>query len=127
MQNNFFKNVSVIGAVVSVAAAVCALAVHQAAYGAGLLVGYTWMFLNGYFLYRLLDLGLNAKFDKKDQVLLLSIVKFPVLYVAGFFVLRSGAFPVTALLLGTTLFFVALGAAWLKANLGGTPRAGRVS
>ncbi|MCG3177152.1 MAG: hypothetical protein MOGMAGMI_02120 [Candidatus Omnitrophica bacterium] len=119
VQNDFYKNVSVIGAVVCVAVAGWAVAAGRTAFAAGTLVGYTWMFLNGYFLFRLLDIGLNAQFHKKDQVLLLSIVKFPVLYVAGFFILRSGAFPVSALLIGTGLFFVALSAAWMKANLSG--------
>lgn len=118
-RNDFYQNVSVIGAVVCVAVALGAVASGRTAFAAGSLVGYTWMFLNGYFLFRLLDIGLHAQFHKKDQVLLLSIVKFPVLYVAGFFILRSGAFPVSALLIGTGLFFVALAAAWTQASLTG--------
>lgn len=119
VQNDFYKNVSVIGAVVCVAAAGWAVQAGRTAFAAGTLVGYTWMFLNGYFLFRLLDIGLNAQFHKKDQILLLSIVKFPVLYAAGFFILRSGAFPVSSLVIGTGLFFVALAAAWMRANLNG--------
>ncbi len=87
----------------------------------GILTGSLWVFLNSFFLYQLLEIGLNQKPKKKEKILVFSILKFPVLYITGFFILKARFFPVYSLLAGLTLYFVALGIVWMRYNMNGDP------
>ena len=79
----------------------------------GLLTGGLWFFLNSFFLYQLLEIGLGNKSKHKERILIFSILKFPVLYLIGFFILKSRFFPIYSLLLGLTLYFTAFGIVWM--------------
>lgn len=81
-------------------------------WAAAVMTGALWIFLNVYFLFRLIDMGMNARGGKKDKILVLSIFKFPVLYVAGFFILKSRFFPVYGIVAGLTVFMAALVIVW---------------
>ena len=90
-------------------------------WAAGVLTGSAWMFINFYFLFRLLDMGFAPLLSgaprrmtgwSQDRILLLSVLKFPVIYLAGFFILKSRFFPVSSLVAGLTGFFVALLFSW---------------
>lgn len=96
------------------------------------LTGAAWVFLNFYFLFRLLDIAVS--FDmasrrmmgrRRDHILLWSLLKFPVIYVAGFFILKSRFFPVSGILTGLTVFFAALIFSWgnfYRGNFGASRR-----
>lgn len=119
MAYSFFKKVSAIGSVLSVSAAAVFGFRHSWLWSCGVLVGYCWVFLNGYFLFQLLELSFTAGPRSKNRIFFLSILKFPVLYVAGYFILTNRVFPIYGILLGLTFFFLAFFVVWLKSSLGG--------
>ena len=85
----------------------------------GILTGSLWVFSNSFFLYQLLEMGLHPKPNQKEKILIFSILKFPVLYVTGFFILKARFFPIYSLLLGLTLYFVGVGIVWIRYSLRG--------
>jgi hypothetical protein len=117
MPYSFFKKVSMIGLVLSAVASVVLGVLLSWRWSCGVLVGYFWVFLNSFFLFQLLGMSFTPGAKRKDRILILSILKFPVLYVAGFFILQSRVFPVLSILAGLTLFFLAFFAAWIGLNL----------
>lgn len=121
----FFKKVTVASAVPALITAAVLLAVGRPFWGAGILAGFCWIYLNCFFLFRLIETAFsanNASADRggkaitKNTVFALSILKFPVLYAAGFFILKSRVFPTTSILIGLTIFIAAFVIAWLVAN-----------
>jgi hypothetical protein len=72
-----------------------------------------WMFLNVYFLFRLLEVGLKRASSRTSGVIFMSILKFPVIYLAGYFILKTRYFPIGSVLAGLTAFIVGLAAAWV--------------
>lgn len=66
-------------------------------------------------------MGIDAKAEHGKRILLYSLIKFPVLYVAGFFILKSRFFPLASILTGLTLFFAAFALTWLRVNWGERP------
>lgn len=76
---------------------------------AGITTGAVWMFLNIFFLARLLEMSLGIRPQEKNKVLLLAIIKFPVLYLSGFYLLSSKLFPLYSLLAGLTLTLITFG------------------
>ncbi|OIO38842.1 MAG: hypothetical protein COT00_02285 [Candidatus Omnitrophica bacterium CG07_land_8_20_14_0_80_50_8] len=118
MYYSFFKSVALLGVGSTAVISLAVLFLKGWAWSAGILVGGLWVFLNSCFLYQLLEISLHPKPGQNQKILLLSIVKFPVLYLVGFFILRTRVFPVTGVLLGLTLYFAALGIVWVRFNLG---------
>lgn len=116
-QETFFKNLSFTGALFALIGAGASLACGAGLFGLGVLTGAAWIFLNSYFLFRLVQIGFEPKARVSDKILLFSILKFPVLYVAGYFILKSRVFPVMGVLTGLTLFMAAFVLCWIKANL----------
>lgn len=116
MHYSFFKNVSYWGLGLIAVSSMALFFIKGWAWASGVCVGGLWVFLNSYFLYQLLEMGLNPKPKQNNKILMLSIIKFPVLYVTGFFILRTRIFPVYAVLLGLTLYFAALGIVWVRYN-----------
>ena len=126
IEQSFFKNLTALAAVFCLSAAAAGLAFGAPMFAAGLLAGAAWIFLNSYFLFRLVHVGLEPKARVNDRILLFSILKFPVLYVVGFFVLKSRVYPVYGVLAGLTLFLLAFVCSWLRFNLVSKPlEAGR--
>ena len=76
-------------------------------WAAGFAVGGAWVFLNFYLLFQLLKIALSQP-ARKNRIFVLSMLKFPVIYVAGFFILKSRFFPVSGVLTGLTIFFIAM-------------------
>jgi F-type H+-transporting ATPase subunit a len=117
MQNNFFKNASYLGFAISfLTAAAFWLILGQGMAALGVLVGALWVFLNSFFLFQLIEMSIASKTVKKDRILLLTIIKFPFLYLLGYFILSSRHFPVMSLLVGLTIFFFSLLFFWLRHN-----------
>ena len=126
ISNQMLRAVAKIGGALVLAASVTALCLGRILWAAGTLTGGAWAFLNFYFLFRLLEIGFTAAVkapqDKtgirslggRDQILLLSVLKFPVVYLAGFFILKSRVFPVSGVLTGLTLFFLAVMLSWRR-------------
>ncbi len=84
----------------------------------GVLTGVAWMFLNAHFLMRLIKIGFenpqSPSVQQKKRILVLSVVKFPVLYLAGFFILKTRFFPIGGILTGLTLSLIVLVVWWFS-------------
>ena len=116
--NGIFKSTATAALVLTAAMAAVALCLAQWNWAGGVAVGALWLTANLFFLVQLLEMGFTPHIKRQnDKILLVSILKFPVLYVAGFFILRSQVFPVSALLAGLTAVVTALGLSWMRLNL----------
>jgi biotin transporter BioY len=76
--------------------------------GLGILVGAGWGCLNLYFLTNLIQGALDPEKPNKRKIALIALVKFPLLYLLGYFFLRLKYFSVVSLLSGFTLIFVVI-------------------
>ncbi len=117
LQESLFKKLSVLGAILSLIVSMVFFARGAWMFGLGIWVSASWIFLNFYFLFRMLQIGFEPKVRKSDRILLLSILKFPVLYVAGYFILKTRVFPIYSLLTGLSLFMLAMIVTWAKASV----------
>lgn len=91
-----------------IVSALCSLfvAVYYAfPFGMGLFLGTVWGCLNLFFITQLITEALSLKKPNKVKVWLILLVKFPLLYSAGYFLLRLQYFRVESLLAGFTLIF----------------------
>lgn len=128
MRNSFFKGVAIAGFILSAAAALVLFLLGYWPWALGVLVSTFWIFLNSFFLFQLLEMSFSpAKAKGKDRILILSVLKFPVLYVAGFFILKSRFFPIYSILLGLTLFMLAFSIMWFRFNFDKRNLEGNVS
>lgn len=74
-------------------------------YSSGIFMGCLWGCLNLFFLTNLITVTTNLEGINRKKVLLLVLLKFPLLYLTGYFLLKIDYFPVTSLLVGFTLIF----------------------
>jgi hypothetical protein len=104
----FINRVIKTSLVVSVIIFVCVTFYYDFKFGSGILVGTGWSCLNLYFLANLIKEALNPQKPKKTKVTLIILVKFPLLYLLGYLILRLNYFPVLSLLSGFTLIFLVI-------------------
>ena len=71
----------------------------------GCFVGAIWGVLNLYFIKILITEVLTPEETRKRVALVLALIKFPALYVVGYFILASGWFSAGSLLVGFSLMF----------------------
>jgi hypothetical protein len=82
---------------------------YQLKFAAGILAGCIWGCLNLYFLTQLItEIFSPGKEVKKRKVVLIAVVKFPLLYAAGYLLLKTGYFPPLSLICGFTLIFLVI-------------------
>jgi hypothetical protein len=82
---------------------------YEFKFAAGILVGCIWGCLNLYFLTQLItEIFSPGKEVKKGKVIMIAVVKFPLLYAAGYLLLKTGYFPPLGLLCGFTLIFLVI-------------------
>ena len=78
-------------------------------FGAGILAGTIWGSLNLWFLTQLIvEIFSPGKEVRKGKMILIAVVKFPLLYAAGFILLRINYFPPLSLVSGFTLIFLVM-------------------
>ncbi|HEX7401168.1 MAG TPA: ATP synthase subunit I [candidate division Zixibacteria bacterium] len=78
-------------------------------FAAGILAGCVWGCLNLYFMTQLItEIFAPGKEVKKRKVVLISVVKFPLLYAAGYLLLKTSYFPPLSLICGFTLIFLVI-------------------
>ena len=121
LENSLFRKLSILGAFFALAGSLFFFARGAWLFGLGIWVSAAWIFLNSFFLFRLLQIGFKPRVRMNDQILFLSILKFPVLYIAGFFVLKTRVFPVYSILTGLSLFMLAFIVTWVRFNFGPGP------
>ena len=87
----------------------------------GMAVSACWMLVNSFFLMRLVKMaGTPAMPDagkQKSRIFALSLVKFPLLYVVGYFILRGHYFPMASILTGLTVSLFILTAIWFRMRM----------
>lgn len=81
---------------------------RQWRFAAGLLVAACWSITNFFLIIKLLKIAVLQQSKAKLSAILL--VKFPVLYSIGFFILTSKFFPVSSLLAGLVSVLLVMGA-----------------
>jgi len=82
---------------------------HSFRLGGGILAGAVWASLNLLFLTSLItEIFSPGKEVRKGRVILIAVVKFPLLYAAGYVLLAVKYFPPESLLIGFTLLFVVM-------------------
>ncbi|MBI4719873.1 MAG: hypothetical protein HY770_01300 [Chitinivibrionia bacterium] len=69
-------------------------------WGGAWLAGIAWSLANLHFIAGLMKHVLTREKRNLTKIILLGAVKFPVLYAAGFLLMRSGVFPIPGLLAG---------------------------
>ncbi|NIN01005.1 MAG: hypothetical protein GTO24_23840 [candidate division Zixibacteria bacterium] len=78
-------------------------------FGGGILAGTIWGCLNLLFLTHLItEVFTPGKEVSKGKVILIALVKFPLLYLLGYLLLRIRYFPPVSLLSGFTLIFLVM-------------------
>jgi hypothetical protein len=110
--NSFFKKSFYLALALTLAVFAIFLFLDRLRWGLGVLVGGAWMFINFFLLFRLLPMGMGYNSRLKNRILLLCVIKFPVLYTAGYLILTSRFFPALSLLMGLSIFFIVLMTAW---------------
>lgn len=87
---------------------------HKTMWAFGLLVGATWSMANLLFTVNILKISVLQKDPAKLSALIL--LKFPALYLIGFFIISSKLFPAASLLTGLTavLLIAGISELWLK-------------
>jgi len=79
----------------------------QLIWAEGFLVAVLWSILNFWLSAEVLKIALLK--ENKQKLFLMLLVKFPLLYLLGFFVLVSRLFEVSSLLIGLTLIWAVMG------------------
>ncbi len=114
MPSTFFKSFIKFSAVSSALTAGAFLVLGRLPDACGAAVGAAWIVLNLTLLFRLMEMSFALKAKNRDRVLLYSVLKFPVLYVAGYFILKSRFFPLAGILAGLTAGIAAFALVWLR-------------
>lgn len=115
--NLFFKEITGFGFILTAIAAVLAFCLAGWVWSLGIFVGHFWLFLNMYVLFQLIEMGMKPNPNQKNKILALTIIKFPVIYLTGFFILKSRFFPVYSLVAGLSIFMAVFLFGWLKFNI----------
>ena len=95
-------------AVVSLVVALCLSYYFDWKMGLGFLTGAAWSLVNLIFLKSLIKEVVSPNEARKTIAAVLALLKFPLLYVAGYFVVASEFFTVYSLLAGFSLLFAVI-------------------
>jgi hypothetical protein len=103
-----------ISAFVVTVGAIALLATGRMMWALGMVIGAAWSAANLIFTVSIMKISVLKKDPARLTALIL--VKFPVLYLIGFMILNSRAFPVAGLLTGLTIVLATVGIfkLWLK-------------
>jgi hypothetical protein len=128
MGSEFVARVIKTTLVVTLIAALFCSTYFSLAWGAGLLLGALWGCLNLFAISEAVRSMIAAEKPGKLRIVLLSFIKFPVLYGLGFLLLLAGVFPPQSLVSGfsmvlLTILLKAIGAS--VAGSAGLPRVAR--
>jgi len=74
-------------------------------YSLGIAIGLVFNCANLWFIRGLIEQTITSRSRRPVPILLISAIKFPVLYLIGYLILRADIVPVTSLLVGFTLLF----------------------
>lgn len=95
-------------AVVSLVVSLCISYYFDWKIGLGFFVGAAWSLVNLFFIRTLIKEVVSPNEARKSITAVLALLKFPLLYVAGYFIVASEFFSVYALLAGFSLLFAVI-------------------
>jgi hypothetical protein len=95
-------------AIVSLVASLCISYYFDWHFGLGFLIGSTWSLINLFFIRSLIKEVLSPEGVRKTMLAVLALLKFPLLYVAGYYLVKSEVFPIYSLMAGFSLVFVVI-------------------
>ncbi len=95
-------------AVVSLVVSLCISYYFDWKIGLGFFVGAAWSLINLFFIRTLIKEVVSPNEARKSITAVLALLKFPLLYVAGYFIVASEFFSVYALLAGFSLLFAVI-------------------
>ena len=98
--------------VLTVVGSLIAPAAGHAGLIAGLWAVWAWVSLNVFMIDRLLRWSVSGDPADKKKVVAVCMIKFPVLYVGGFFIVLSRPVTLQGVFAGLTLFIVSMTCAW---------------
>ncbi|MEW5874938.1 MAG: ATP synthase subunit I [Candidatus Zixiibacteriota bacterium] len=102
----FLKRVQTTTAVVGVLAFLFVSVYHDLNFGLGILIGCAWGIGNFWALSRVLTAVLTPDTINRRRAYIFAAIKFPVLYGAGYLILRSEWVPPISLIVGFSLLFL---------------------
>lgn len=106
------KDVWKIGMGASAILSVVLAASGRTPWAGGVMIGALWMAVSLYLLVQILAITAGA--GRKDRLAVLAMLKFPVMYLTGFLILKSRFFPVVSIVAGLTLVLAVFAYAWLR-------------
>ena len=115
MSKNFLRFFTVTGTSLAVTAAAVCAGFYGLPSALGVAAGAVWAYLNLFFMMRLVETamsGVPSGVSRSRRIVLVSVLKFPVLYLAGYFMLQSRVLPIYSVLTGLSAYFMAFAAAW---------------
>ncbi len=74
----------------------------------GIWISFVWLLLNGFLIQLLMVIAIQGKPADKQKAFVICLIKFPVLYLGGFWLLINAWVSVEGILWGLTLYFAAL-------------------
>jgi len=116
ISSSFFKRLSIGGWVLCGLASAGFLFAGHWKSSLGVMTGFCWIFLNMFFLFQLVQMSLNPVVKSKNKIFVVSVLKFPVLYLIGFLILKSRFFPMDSILIGLSIFLAVFLIAWIRFN-----------
>ena len=103
---DFIRRVIMTTGVLSVLALLFISVYYDWRFGLGVFFGSAWGIANLHFLRELVVAVVTPDEIDRRKVVLLALVKFPVLYFAGYLLLKFGGLSVLSFLIGFSLLFV---------------------
>ena len=117
MQDSIFSNGSKLGLGLCFLVSLALGIMDLWTWAFGVVISGFWVFLNLFSLIKLIQISLSQNKKVKNKILIFWVFKFPVLYIAGFFILKTRFFPIYSVLIGLTLFLAAFCLGYFKENL----------
>jgi len=113
MNDTLKKSIKLTVILVLVTALVLALT-EKSRFALGLVVSSAWSIINFVLLIKILEIAILHR--NKEKLAFILLIKFPFLYLIGFFILTSKFFPAYSLLLGLGSILLIIGgnAIWPK-------------
>jgi len=102
---DFIRRVIMTSGILGLLALLFISAYYDLRFGLGVFCGTAWGIANIHFLAELIIEATNPGIVNKKKIALLGIVKFPVLYFAGYILLKYSELSVLSFLIGFTLLF----------------------
>jgi len=103
---DFIRRVMATSGVLGVLALLFVSAYYDWRFGLGVFLGTAWGIANFHFLSELVVAAVTPGIPDKRKTVLLALIKFPVLYFAGYLLLKHTGLPVLSSLIGFSLLFV---------------------